>query len=454
MGVLCLAAGLSLSGCEPEVRDPTKPDLVLLTLDTTRRDRLTFHGYERETTPRLEALAAAGTVFEDAISVHTNTAPAHASMLTGLYPRAHGLEHNTDALADEIETLPAILAREGYETAAFISGRTLRRHTGLSRGFDTYSDMVVTAWRRHAHATVGKALEWLGARSDTRPFFLWVHVFDPHYPYKPPERFTQHFLGAEREVGKLPAKARGLKSESALRPEQVEEIEARYDGAIRFADHHLGRLLNALSERQVAETLIVLTADHGETLYEREWAYDHGARVYDEQIRVPLVVCCRAPGLRVEGQVSVVDVMPTFLEAAGLPAPAGISGRSLLGARAAGATDTPPRPVFSHGRPENRRVPGLGVELVDVGLIDAVRAPPHKLVVWPTTDGGELVQLFDLERDPGETRDVSAALPQRTAALRALLEQWRASTQLAGARSEPALSEEDDKALRALGYIE
>ncbi len=450
--VSCLVAACALGACGPEVRDPTRPDLVLLTLDTTRRDRLTFYGYARETTPRLQALADSGMVFEDAISVHTNTAPAHASMLTGLYPRSHAVERNTDALADEVETLPEILREHGYDTAAFISGRTLRRRTGLSRGFDVYDDMVETAWRRNGRGTVDAAVAWLESRTGERPFFLWVHLFDVHYPYQPPQELLRVFLG-ERAPAKLPH-ARGLKTQRRLSPEQVEAVEAGYDAAILYADHHLGRLLNAIADRQIAETFIALTADHGETLHERDWAFDHGARVTDEQIRVPLVLCCRSPGSRIAGQVSVVDVMPTFLDVAGLPAPAGISGRSLLAAEPAGA----PRPVFSHARPERERVPELPAELaerlVEKGLIDAVRVPPHKLVAWPTSDGGRALQLFDLESDPGETRDVAAEQPRRVQALGALLEQWRASTRVAQAAAAPALSPEDEEALRALGYIE
>ncbi len=447
--LVCLA-----SGCAPEPSGPA--NLVLLSLDTTRRDHLPFYGYAKDTAPRMAGLAEAGVVFEDATAVNTNTAPAHASMLTGRYPMQHGIERNGQRLRDDLPTLAGILAARGYETAAFISGWTLTRHTGLDRGFAHYDQALREERRRAAEHTIDATLAWVEARAaGEAPFFLFVHLFDPHWAYAPPEADAQHFLSGRAFTTSPETRPPGLAADFALSDSEVEEIVARYDGEIAYADRHLGRLLDALAERGLAEnTLVVFTSDHGETLHERAWVFDHGSRVYDEQVRIPLVM--RLPGAkragsRVDAPVSQVDLLPTVLDVLGIAPPPDLPGRSWVPLLDAVSSVDRERPVFAHARPEADRVPEVASPLVPSGLVSMVRVPGAKWIEYPTPDGFR-GQLFDLTDDPGETRDVADARPAMVTSLRAKLAAFRRAT--GSDRKEPApLTPEVEEALRELGYL-
>jgi arylsulfatase A-like enzyme len=449
-------AALAALACAPDTA-PT-PNVVLLSLDTTRRDHLPFYGYPRDTAPRMAELAARGVVFEDAVAVHTNTAPAHASMLTGLYPMQHGIERNGQRLRDDATTLAEILADRGYATAAFISGWTLTRHTGLDRGFAVYDQRLHEERRRNAERTLEAALPWLDVRAERGgPFFLFIHLCDPHWAYDPPEPIARRFLPDGASVFTTAPEARppGPPADFGLSDAQVAEIVARYDGEIAYADQQLGRLVARLDAHGLAEhTVVVVTSDHGETLHERDWVFDHGARVFDEQVRVPLVIRLpgeRPAGARVRATVSQVDLLPTLLDLLEIPVAPEVVGRSLVSLLAAESSIDRERPTFAHARPEATRVPEVAGSFATSGLVSMVRVPGAKLIEYPI-EGGWARQLFDLENDPGETRNVAADRPALVAFLHEKLEAFRNST--GAARTEPApLAPEVEDALRDLGYV-
>jgi arylsulfatase A-like enzyme len=438
----------------------SRSSVVLISIDTLRRDHLTFYGYDRPTSPRLAELARRGVVFDQSITPHVLTAPAHASMLTGLYSPEHGVLDNRNPLAAGVATLPEILRSSGYETAAFVSGFAMARHTRLERGFDVYdatrsrAHYGVERFERPAEETVDAALRWLEGREDaTRPFFLFVHLYDPHYPYEPPPAFARPFL-ARGTPDRTPQDLPHLKSESGVSAATAAGYVALYDGEIAYADHHAGRLLDALQGLPGADRmLVVFTSDHGETLFEREWAFDHGSRVYDEQALVPLVIRFPADGhagARIGSPVQATDLLPTVLEVLGIEAPDGVSGRSLVAlVREPGRDDE--RPTFVCGDPRSERVPEVGADLAP-GLVTAVRVGGHKLIEYPLPQSRWLPQLFDLEADPGETQALPPESPGAEE-LRERLAAWRRRTFPPDGLPEPQLSPEVEEGLRELGYV-
>lgn len=463
LAVLIAIGGLSGSCSAPPQNDA--PPVVLISVDTLRRDHLSLYGYPRETSPRLDALAREAVVFDAAMAAHTNTGPSHATILSGLYPPAHGSFENGMPVRDEVRTLAHVLAERGYETAAFVGGWTLSdQATGLGDGFAVYEDRF-DGWQRRADATVELARRWLETRDDG-PFFLLLHFFDPHHPYDAPEPFFRRFAetpGTSAEVpgtstADLPLEADRERLERAGTPAEIAEYVARYDGEIAWSDHQLGRFLDLLRERDLYDrALLVVTADHGETLGERAWPFDHGGRVYEEQVRVPLLLRLpegRHGGRRMAAPVHHVDLVPTVLDALGSEAPAGLHGRSLLpfldGETTAAALER--RPLFSLSRPEPRRVPEVPGRPVKRGQVTALRLPAVKLVHYPGEEGA-LLQLFDLRRDPDERINLAGAQPRQAAELYDVAREWWRATR-AGERTEPPeLSDEAREALRALGYL-
>lgn len=432
-------------------------NVVLVSLDTTRADHLGAYGYGKATSPHVDELAREGVVFEDAIAAHTNTAPSHATLLSGLPPRRHGVLRNGYRLAPGVVTLAEILQDGGYATAAFVSGWTLSRHVRLNRGFERYDDRMGRLGRRDAAATLEAALPWLReVAAAGRPFFLFFHLFDPHYPYDPPAEWGRRFLDDGRtDFTTTLERAPGLASEWNMKPAEYAEVVSRYDGEIAYADHHLGLLLDELAALGVLdESLVILVSDHGETLLERAWIFDHGGRVYDEQIRVPFIVRLpfgRHGGARVAGQVTHLDLLPTVLDVLEIRPPAQLPGRSLLPYIRGIGQPEPTRLAFSQAEPHPRRVPQLDAPpLSKQGLVTAVRTLDRKLIEYPTEDGGYRYELFDLAADPGERRDLSAERPGETARWSEVLRMKRSEAGPDAPRQD--LPEEVRRGLEALGY--
>jgi choline-sulfatase len=292
-------------------------NVLLITLDTTRADHLGCYGYDRAATPVLDGLAQSGILFADAVCSAPITLPSHTSMLTGLNPPGHGARNNGQPFArPEIPTLAEILRNGGYETAAFVSAFVLESRFGLDRGFDLYDDNIGITQSRGADEELNQrpagdvtraAIAWLDQRASAKPFFAWVHYYDPHSPYSPPPAFAARFR------------------------------EQPYDGEIAYMDSEIGNLLQALERHGLRQkTLILAVGDHGESLGDHGES-THARLIYESVMRIPLIVAC--PGLFKGGYrvddvvVSGCDVFPTVLDLLGLPAGAALDGSSLRGCR-------------------------------------------------------------------------------------------------------------------------
>jgi arylsulfatase len=297
--------------------------MVLIVIDTLRADHLGCYGYFRDTSPNIDAFAEQAIFFEQAYAPMATTMPSHTSLFTGLYPLEHGILANAIHGGKAFGSRPGIrsfvqLAKDnGYATGAFVSGAPLKSACGLSAGFDTYDEPREKL--RTAQRTTDRTLAWLDRHSGER-FLLFVHYFDPHFPYQPPPRYRAMFRTdpelerylAEREVTRViqPSLCRGTRKTVARR------VTNLYDAEIRYCDEHVGRLLDSLRERGLWDkSAIILTSDHGEGLNQHAWP-QHG-RTWNEQVQVPLMI--RFPGPRDDlpkrfaPLVSLIDVFPTVL---------------------------------------------------------------------------------------------------------------------------------------------
>ncbi len=412
---------------------PAPQNLLLLTLDCTRADALGVYG-GNAATPHLDALAAESVVFEQAITTAPYTGPSHASLLTGLYPPQHGLrDFLKQRLPQDAVTLAELLKGAQYETGAFVSAYVLFRGYGLAQGFDVYGARPFDPqsgkskpggglfFSRRADNTVDEALHWLRARKPDQRWFAWLHFYDPHAPYEPPEGY---------------------------RPTDAEPSpRALYQGEVAFMDAQIGRLLAELRRMDRYEDLLIaVVADHGELLGENgRRAGTHSPELVDETLHVPLLL--RAPGRekprRVAAQVRILDLFPTLLEAAHLAAPEGIAGQTLFGM----GPESTDRPAYSETFYEF-----YPTRAEEGSELRSLRVPPWK---WLTRPGrGE---LFDLRADPNELVDLADQHPERVEEMRgALLALRRDWVRPDGARLE--LTDEEFEThlerLRELGYVE
>ena len=405
-----LVAVLTSGGCRTAA--PPPHGVILITLDTTRADYLGPYGSGHVHTPNINRLAAGAVLFEDAMTVAPLTVPAHCSLLTGLLPPRHGVRDNAGALASRHETLAEVLHARGFRTAAFVSSAILHADRGLAAGFDTYDDRRAAGrtasggLQRPADETVEAALSWLGDRTDD-PFFLWIHLYDPHAPYDPPEPFRTAYR------------------------------DNPYAGEVAFADEQVGRLMGFLDARGLLDrTAVILTADHGESLQEHGEA-GHGIFLYQSVVHVPLII--RAPGLtarRVAGVTRLVDVMPTVLELVGVNRPAtGLDGISLITA----ARDAEKLDLDAYAESEHPLQFGWSP-------LRALRSGRFKLIAAPRPE------LYDLERDPAELHNLygaRAALAEAMARRLVEMESVGSATPVAVASSP---SSEIAARLAALGY--
>ncbi|HKA29664.1 MAG TPA: sulfatase [Candidatus Binatia bacterium] len=408
-------------------------NLVLVSIDTLRADRLGAYGAHRDTSPRLDALATESTLFETVVSPAPWTLPSHASMMTGLYGCAHGIVGPGlgKAFPDGVVPLAEHLRDAGYTTAAFTEDGFVDP-VSFARGFGSYWENRDGSDR--VPATVAHAAAWLRDEA-TEPFLLFFHTYQSHDPYFSPPEYERMLSTAD-----------GASHPASATPHGQELL--KYDAAVRYTDTAIAPLLDAVRSGPRGRTLLVVTSDHGEAFGEHG-TVGHGAELYEEVLRVPLFVWgpgLVAPGRRVPGLVGVVDVTPTILDLLGFPVPTGISGVSLAPQVRAGSTVLPvtDRILFSENSLHDRyRL--------------AARWPRWK-AVWDTPGP----QTFDLDRDPGELQPVTSAdLTDQATAARARFEQECARQQAeiaaAGSRQEQpgALPDpERQRWLKELGYVE
>jgi len=432
---------------------PTPDNLLIVSLDTVRRDHTSVYGYERETTPGLSALASGAVVFDDAIAQEVNTTPSHASMFTGVYPHVHGSLDNRWPLPAGQTTLAQILAAQGFRTAAFVSGVIMHRQlSGLDRGFEVYEDRL-PGDRRDGAQTVALALDWLRRVRKGERFFLFVHLYDAHGPYRPPPEYAGLFVSVPggATVDDPPPYQR-LPDEEGNVSHELGDYVDRYDGALRYLDDLVSRLL---ADVDLSSTAVVVLSDHGETLGERYYKLDHGGQLFDEQIRIPLIVS--APGLRpqrIRSPAETVDLLPTLLELLDVPLPAErpVQGRDLLPLMR-GVPDDGGRLTFSAARALDVRHADRGYELDQRRRLLAVRSRRFKLIAYPARGESDYLELYDLANDPHERRSVFATAPRVAGALLDELQRWAAGEATAQT-APPELDAETERRLRALGYVD
>jgi arylsulfatase A-like enzyme len=431
---------------------------VVIVLDTLRADRLSVVGHPRPTTPALDALAARGVLFEQAVSHSSWTLPAMAGLLAGHYPTQRTFEH--ELKVSLVETLQAA----GFATGAVTEGGYASRFFGMDRGFASFEEaqtaihlvtegeMLVPPGEAGIEQTFASARAWLEAHADG-PFFLLVHTYEIHVPYRE-RRFVEGKdpgeLGPTFEVehreGLRHGRIRLSRAERAY-------LEGLYDGGVAVADREVGILLEALETLGISdETLVVVTSDHGEELGERSprWAGWHGHTLYDELVRVPLLVLdpSRTYPLRwVPWQVRVIDVMPTVLDLLGVPAQAGGAGRSLLPLMRGEELAHRPALIRLFPREAGAATPKrMGV-----------RSGQHKLLVnLPFLEpSASVTELYDLGGDPREERNLAEARTELGAELRAQLDRELAALREEGPpdfRPRSVVPSEERERLEALGY--
>ena len=406
------------------------PNVVLITIDTLRPDHLGCYGDREARTPEIDRLAATGVVFDNAVTVVPVTLPSHVSIMTGAYPASHGV-HNNGAyrLRDGAVTLATILHQRGYRTAAVVAGYPLAARFGLAQGFDTYDDRLPPererqiGYREKPAADVSRAglafLDGAGpSGGTTAPFFLWLHFFDPHAPYAPPEPYAAEFQG---------------------RP---------YDGEIAYADAEVGRVLERVRRPDLtAHTLVILMSDHGEGLGEHgEWT--HGVFLYDATLRVPLLMSLPGTlpaGTRIGAPACSIDVLPTVLDLLHLPVPASVQGESLRP-----LVDQGPRALDDAAR---ITLAETVVPLENYGwsALQAIREGPLKFIRAPRPE------LYDLAADATESHDRRTERPQDAARLAADLERRFAEAAAGSGVAPPGERQEPDEqtreSLRSLGYV-
>ncbi|HYC58183.1 MAG TPA: sulfatase, partial [Thermoanaerobaculia bacterium] len=345
--------------------------VILISIDTLRSDRLPVYGYDKVSTPNLDAFRADAILYERAYSHCPLTLPSHASMFTGLLPADHGIRDNIGfTLPEKVPTLPALLKANGYATAAAVSAFVLRKGTGIARGFDAYDDevepidtfQVIARVQRSGGETVAAARKWLDQHDPEKPFFYFLHLYDPHTPYEPPEPFRSQYKANP------------------------------YDGEIAYTDHVIGEFLDYLKEKGIYDkALIMILADHGEGLNDHR-EEEHGIFLYREAIQVPLIV--KLPGnaragTSVSATAGLADVFSTILEQTATPRPAGhkdsVSLLSLIDSDAK-------RNIYSETYYPRMHFGWSDLHSLTDGDHHLIRAP--------------IPELYDLRKDPRETKNV------------------------------------------------
>jgi choline-sulfatase len=407
------------------------PNVILITLDTTRADRMGFLNSKSALTPSLDSLARQSSVFTRAYSQVPLTTPSHATILTGTFPQFNNVNDLGSPLGSDLPYIPEILRQQGYHTAAFVGSQVLDPKgagaPGFDRGFETYDapfhsrgpgEDRYQSVERKGMKVVDSALAWLNQNARS-PFFLWLHFYDPHDPYDPPAPFNSGFASA-------------------------------YDGEIAYMDSAIGKLLAALRAQGLYDqSIIIVVADHGEAFGEHG-ERSHGLFLYDETLHVPLLI--KLPGItpvhpRIESRVGLVDIAPTLLQELGVTQPAMLQGKSLLdllkpspkGTKTGNAADaTQDRPEYAETDYPYRAFGWSSLRAWRAGKYLYIDAPRR--------------ELYDQSVDPEAAHNLANSAPGVASTMAAQLDDFRRKTSRAG-QSQAALTPEQAAKLQALGYV-
>ncbi|MBI1850597.1 MAG: sulfatase [Planctomycetes bacterium] len=459
LATLAIAGAIVVAACTLLARTTPPYNVLLVSVDTLRADRLHCFGNPRETSPSIDTIARDGVIFRQTSAQKGQTWPSLTSILTGQYPITHGVRKNGDTVEPSHKTIAEILSAQGYETGAFIANMT----TAPNRGFKTYftwedSVQEQTIWDREVTAA---AVKWLRAMPRGQRFFGWVHMMDPHKPYHPPEPYDVafdadykgEFNGDDDPLDDVTLGRR------EITPHDLEHVIALYDGQVLSTDRYVGRILKVLETTGLLEnTLVVFVSDHGEELCDHQHYFYHTCSMFDGVTRIALAMRLPAAlpkGKVVDAQVEEIDIVPTILEIMDLPVPRDVQGESLLPL------------VTGRGERKNQYAYIEYVERPEEGRILAIRDGHWKFIHNPSEvmpknppfdprgPGGfryEKCELYDLTVDPHEQHNLCGEKPELVAELKAKLMAWylplRKNEGKAGRMS--ALSREK---LKGLGYI-
>jgi arylsulfatase A-like enzyme len=459
--------------------NPPPRGVILVMCDTIRRDHLNLYGYERETAPNLARVVREGALFTNTIAQATWTKVSTPSILSGLYPTTHTVEDVPDRLPNSAETLAEIFREAGYATLAFSSVGFSGASTNLHQGFEVMHEAgsrTAEKEGKSAREYVDRLLPWLREHKDS-PFFVFLHVFDPHSPFEPRAPFDALWTDAERKAEHearmekvrpniansrlrgfgMPTREEIEKSDVPVDP-FIQQMKDWYDGSIRGMDAEMGRLFEELRALGIDDTTVVaFVGDHGEEFLDhgRTW---HGHSVYGELTNVPMLIWrpgLVAAGAAVAETVQTIDLYPTLLDLVGLKTPENVQGRSLRpligGAAVAGATWTP-RPAVSEKAAGRGDSPNLAHGSIAI-VADGWR------LIRNTDVEGDLpeIELFNEREDPLNQVDVAEANPEIVEKMKRDLERWQRLAEIAQLKSDEELvgelSAEELKRLRSLGYI-
>ncbi|MDG1481066.1 MAG: sulfatase [Myxococcota bacterium] len=450
IGLLSIAVA-GIRAVPPSGAAQERPNVVVITMDTTRPDQLSPYGSDNPT-PALDRIASAGVVFEQAISTAPLTEPSHLAILTGIPPYISGIVSNGTAMGDRPALLSRVLQAEGYTTAGFVSGFPLHGKYGWTQGFDVYDDdfgslrglhrlsimklidQIVlpahTLRERRGDSAVSRAQSWVEAHHD-EAFFLWVHLFDPHAPYESPDHdFSPPTDGEPLTLPQYwPPPHRAITS--------TEWLTEAYRAEIRYTDALIGELLDTLDAQGLTDnTIVVLTADHGESLTEHDYLFDHGDFLYDASLKVPLIVAApgNTAGHRIGCQVSSLDVTPTVLGLLGISD--GIERFGVDRGRELSGGDCDEEAVISTT---------IGGRFMENPPVDnSLRARGHKLI--EKGQGG--TECYNILSDPNEAAELGGAC------ISGLSESLSTALQEGGPAASPEMNQETQNMLESLGYIE
>jgi arylsulfatase A-like enzyme len=416
--------------------------VILIVIDTLRADHLGIYGYERPTSPRLDEWAQRGVVFDHALATSPWTLPTFGSLLSGRIPSQHGAGERSSGpgkrwkrapLLDSVQTLPEVLAAQGWRTGAVVSNPFLREHFGLSRGFGTYD----YERDRTADGVIDRSIGLLDEMAG-QSFFLMVHLIDPHLPYQAPEPQRGTFSAGERSTALDGSRKQIRANLGELSTTDQSHIVGRYDEEIAFVDQEVGRFLDQLEQRDLlGRSLVILTADHGEELFDHG-DFEHGHAMYQELLRVPLIMWeSSLEPRREESPFSLADLPQTIYTAA-----LGEMNPSLQG--------------ISHWQALRKASIRPGQQIVAENTLWS--AEQKVIIEWPFKlilhqKSGQR-QLFDLAADPQEQSDLAAANEQLADRLERDLRSRLTAVDTDTSRESVIITEETEQELRSLGYLD
>jgi len=435
-----------LCGCANKL--PHRPNVVLITIDALRSDHLSSYGYPRQTSPFLDSLAAKGCVFSNCHSVACWTAPSMASLFTSKYPRSHGVLHGyaqeheihgQELLDPSFLTIAEVLKANGYATFGIAGTGHVTQQSGLAQGFDTFKGL----WFPPCEELHTAAMELRGNLAKRTPFFLWIHYFPPHAPYYARKPWIDQYARHSEYVTEFSHKPVEWLQMQLSRiknsPDIRDTIIDLYDAEINFVDSFVRRLFSEVLHDD--NTLVIVTADHGEMLLEHG-SMGHAKSLFEEEVRIPLIIVPPASGkfkvTAVATPVCNLDIYPTILDLIGIPIPTGLQGQSL-------------KPLMDGDVPRGERTLFAEFDRVAAPLKSITRAG-WKFIASP--DNMKAGLLFDLRSDPGETNNLFAANPAMAAQMIQGLQEWMdANRQFEAPKGSIHLTAEQEKILKSVGYL-